>query len=446
MPERTILHCDLNAFYASVELLSLPELRDKPVAVCGDPKNRHGIIVAKNEHAKRFGVATAETIERAKRKCPQLVLIPPHHERYVAYSRRVSAIYQRYTDLVEPFGIDESWLDITNTMHLFGGNAMAIAKHISQAVIDETGLTISIGISFCKVIAKLGSDLKKPNGITEITRENYARIVYPLPSSDLLYVGKMARASLERLGLHSIGDIARYDRSVIEQSLGKWGLQLHDYANGIDPSSVNPEHGEAKSIGNGLTFRRDLVGEDDLRTAVVALSDEVAARLRASGLACGTVQLTIRDPDFHNITRQQKLERPTHLAHEIIAVGMRILRTSWPMNKPVRMLTVTGMQLSREEEIHEQTVLFGDDSKRLEKLERLESAVSNIRDRYGRNSIHNGRILGNDIGLHPGKSRRGEKQGDPRCGGETTFTETSEEDGLIPHFANDTHRKGEREP
>ena len=201
--DRTILHCDLNGFYASVECIGRPELRAVPMAVGGDPESRHGIILAKNELAKRRGVVTAETIWQARRKCPELVVVPPHHDRYAEYSEKVNAVYQRYTDLVEPFGIDESWLDITGSMHLFGGDARRIADEIRAVVRRELELTLSVGVSFTKTFAKLGSDYKKPDATTVIGREDVERILYPLPVGALLYVGRSAQNTLERMGIRT---------------------------------------------------------------------------------------------------------------------------------------------------------------------------------------------------------------------------------------------------
>ena len=238
--ERIIFHCDLNSFYASVELLDHPELRHLPVAVCGDPESRHGIILAKNEPAKKFRVQTAETIWQAKRKCPDLVLLPAHHRVYREFSRRINRMYQDYTDLVEPFGIDESWLDVSGTLHLFGGDPTALADEIRRRMRQEFGLTISVGVSFNKVFAKLGSDYKKPDATTCITRENFRQMVWPLPVGDLLYVGRAAAETMKKFGVRTIGDLARFDRESLFHLLGRHGAQLHDYANGLDRAPVAP--------------------------------------------------------------------------------------------------------------------------------------------------------------------------------------------------------------
>ena len=319
MMDRVILHCDLNSFYASVELLEHPELCNRPVAVCGDPESRHGIILAKNEPAKKYKVQTAETIWQARRKCPDLVLLPAHHWKYRAYSGKVNRIYERYTDLVEPFSIDESWLDVTGTLHLFGGNGKALADEIRRVVREELGLTLSVGVSFNKVFAKMGSDYKKPDATTLITRENFQQLLWPLPVTDLLFVGKAAANVLNGYGIRTIGDLARFDRDSLGRILGKGGYTLHDYATGREHAPVLParEMPGPKSVGNGLTYPRNLTGWEELRTALSELADEVAARLRKHGLKATTLQLTIRDPSFKDICRQKRLSAPTYVSRDL---------------------------------------------------------------------------------------------------------------------------------
>ena len=345
--DRVILHCDLNSFYASVELLDHPELRDRPVAVCGDPNSRHGIILAKNEPAKRYKVQTAETIWQARRKCPELVLLPAHHWKYRDYSRRVNAVYERYTDLVEPFSIDESWLDITGSLHLFGGDAKALADEIRRVLREELGLTVSVGVSFNKIFAKMGSDYKKPDATTVISRENYQELLWPLPITSLLFVGRSAAAALEHYGVHTIGDLARLDREAAASILGRQGCTLHDYATGAEHSPVVParEQPGPKSVGNGLTFPRNLVGWAELHAGVTELADEVAVRLRGHGLKCTTLQVTIRDPNFKDICRQKRLSAPTYVARELTETAMELIRAAWRENAPVRALTLTAQAL-----------------------------------------------------------------------------------------------------
>ena len=401
--DRTILHCDLNGFYASVELRDKPELRGKPVAVCGDPESRHGIILAKNEAAKKFQVKTAETIWQARRKCPDLILLPAHHDQYRLWSKRVNAIYERYTDLVEPFGIDESWLDITGSMHLFGGDAKAIADQIRGTVKEETGLTISVGVSFNKVFAKLGSDMKKPDATTVLTRADVPEKVWPLPVTDLLFVGRASARVLGQYGVHTIGDLAAFGRERLEQLLGKQGGQLYEYAAGLEHSPVTRagETPPPKSVGNGITFRRNLVGWKDIHTGVALLSDSVAARLRKHAMKCTTVQVTIRDPNFKDICRQTRLEAPSCTAQDIGRAALGLIQSSWSGSAPIRALTITGQNLIPEGEAGEQLDLFAADATpRRERREQLERTVDGIRTKYGKSAIRSAITMGEDID-HP---------------------------------------------
>lgn len=384
--DRVILHCDLNSFYASVELLDYPEYRDVPMAVCGDPDSRHGIILAKNEPAKRFGVKTAETIYQARRKCPQLILLPPHHEKYRKISQEVNRLYQRYTDQVEPFGIDESWLDVTGSTGLFG-TGMEIAHQIREEVRRELKLTISVGVSFNKVFAKLGSDYKKPDAITEISRENYRQIVHPLPVTDLLFVGQVTAKRLGQMGIHTIGQLARVSPLVLETTLGKQGLTLHQYSTGEDTDPVRryDEQDMVKSVGNSTTYPRDLTTLPEIRAGLMALCDEVAWRLRKGGLKCRGVQLSLKDPQFHVIDRQAPLDVPTQLTSELFAAVVRLLEKNWSPGSPVRLLSVTAIQLLPAESA-EQLDLFTDPERR-ERLQALEQSVDKLRDKYGRTAV-----------------------------------------------------------
>ena len=401
--ERTILHCDLNGFYASVELRDKPELWDKPVAVCGDPESRHGIILAKNEVAKKFQVKTAETIWQARRKCPDLILLPAHHDQYRLWSQRVNAIYERYTDLVEPFGSDESWLDITGSMHLFGGDGRTIADQIRGVVKAETGLTISVGVSFNKVFAKLGSDMKKPDATTVLTRSDVPEKVWPLPVTDLLFVGRASAKVLRQYGVHTIGDLAAFGRERLEQLLGKQGGQLYEYASGLEHSPVTRagETPPPKSVGNGITFRRNLIGWKDIHTGVALLSDSVAARLRKHAMKCTTVQVTIRDPNFKDICRQARLAAPSCTAQDIGRAALGLIRCSWNGSAPIRALTITGQNLLPEGEAVEQLDLFTAGATPLrEKREQLERAMDGIRNKYGRTAIRPAITMDEDID-HP---------------------------------------------
>ena len=386
--DRIILHCDLNSFYASVELLSHPDLRTVPMAVSGDPASRHGIILAKNEPAKKYGVQTAETIWQAKRKCPDLVLLPPHHALYREYSKRVNAIYDQYTDLVEPFGIDESWLDVTHSLHLFGGDAKALADRLRARIKEELGLTLSVGVSFNKVFAKLGSDYKKPDATTVIGRENWREIVWPLPVGALLYVGGAARKLLGQYGVETIGQLAACRPEMLETLLGKMGLQLHDYANGLDRSPVRSRYDAepVKSVGNGTTFPQNLTTRAQVQAGVAVLADSVATRLRRYGFYAGGLQVTVRDPQFRDRSRQCQLPAPTHLIRELTDTAMALTEQLWRPPAPIRALTVTAIHLVPSEDAYEQTDLFTAAPKK-EKLEKLEGAVDQIRKKYGGGAI-----------------------------------------------------------
>ena len=398
--DRTILHCDLNGFYAAVECLHRPELKDVPMAVGGDVEKRHGIILAKNELAKKFGVTTAETVWQARQKCPGLVLVPPRHGEYDKYSRLVNQIYERFTPLLEPFGIDESWLDVTGTMHIFG-DGKKIADTIRAAVKSELGLSVSVGVSFTKVFAKLGSDYKKPDATTVISRDNYKIIVFPLPVTDLLFVGDAAAAVLARLGIATIGQLAASDRKLILDKLGKMGGVLHDYANGLDDEPVRAadEARQAKSIGNGMTFKRDLVGIDDIRTGVMSLADTVASRLRQEGLKCSTVQVMIKDPNFRSISRQRKLDAPTHLAAEIGSVAVELISGVWDMKAPIRTITITGADLVVADGSGQMSLFADAHDSRRDKNEKIERVMDNIRGRFGKGAISSGATVRNNLGI-----------------------------------------------
>ena len=386
--DRIIFHCDLNGFYASVELLSHPDLRDVPMAVCGDPHSRHGIILAKNEPAKKFGIQTAETIWQAKKKCPDLVLLPPHHDAYHAYSKKVNAIYDEYTDLVEPFGIDESWLDVTNTLHLFGGDPRALADQIRARLKRELGLTASVGISFNKVFAKLGSDYKKPDATTVISRENWKEIVWPLPVGDLLYVGGAARKLLKQYGITTIGQLAACSGEMLETLMGKMGLQLHEYANGLDQSPVRSRYDAepVKSVGNGTTFPKNLTTTEQVHTGLAMLADSVATRLRRHGLYAGGLQVTVRDPEFRDRSRQCQLPAPTPLIRDLTETATELVHQLWKPPAPIRAMTVTAIHLVPEGQAYEQVDLFTP-VPRKEKQEKLEGAMEQIRKKYGSGAI-----------------------------------------------------------
>ena len=388
-PRRTILHCDCNNFYASVELLDFPELRDSPVAVAGDPEGRHGIILAKNMVAKRYGIQTAETIWQARKKCPKLVLLQPHFDRYSEVSRQVNEIYLSVTDQVEPFSVDESWLDVTGSQRLFG-DGKTTADELRRRVREEIGITISVGVSDNKTWAKMGSDYKKPDATTVITRENVAGILYPLPAQDMLFVGHAAAEVLRRHGVMTIGQIAGMPRESLTRWLGKQGESLWRMARGLDDSPVRAwGEGEAvKSIGNGMTFAHDLVGREACHAGMMPLCESVGARLRAQGLKCRTITLQIKDPSLKVISRQKTLPVPTALTRQIYRECCQILAACWPENAPVRLMTVTLSGLCPEDEAAPAQLSFfeelqGDDPRQ----EKIERAIDGVRRRFGRGSV-----------------------------------------------------------
>lgn len=394
MADRVIFHCDLNCFFASVELLDKPALREVPVAVCGDPASRHGIILAKNEPAKRRGVQTAETVWQAKQKCPNLILLPPHHGLYAQYSRRINTIYGQYTDLVEPFGIDESWLDVTGSLHLFGDDARQLADDIRARLRQEVGLTISVGVSFNKVFAKLGSDYKKPDATTVISRENWRDIVWPLPVGDLLFVGRAARRTLGQYGVETIGQLAACKPEMLEQLMGKMGVQLYRYANGLDDAPVRPQHQRepVKSVGNSTTFPENLTRWEEIRSGLQLLSDSVAGRLRKEGLYCGGVAVAVKDAQFRTVSRQMRLGAPTHLMRDIFEAAQELTRRIWKAPTPVRLLSVTALYITDSADSYQQMdLLAGDAPLRDQRQEQLESAMDAIRGKYGRDAITFGR-------------------------------------------------------
>ena len=393
--DRVILHCDCNNYFASVELLDKPELRDQPVAVAGDPEGRHGIILAKNQIAKNYGVQTAETLWQAKKKCPGLILLPPHMDKYRAMSRRVNAIYLDYTDQVEAFSIDESWLDVTASRNLFGDGA-AIADMLRRRVREELGITISVGVSWNKTFAKMGSDYKKPDATTVITRENVSQILYPLPVTDLIFVGKSSGQVLARHGIHTIGDLAACSMAEAEAWLGKGGKGLWLAARGLDDSPVRcyGEHEAVKSVGNGMTYPQDLVGREACIAGLTPLCESVGARLRAQHLKCRTITLQIKDPQLKVISRQKPVDPPTNLTRYLLREVIQLLESAWPEDAPVRLFTVTAGSLMDESAPVTAQLSFLEEAPREDpRQRRLEQVLDGLRNRFGQDAIATARGL-----------------------------------------------------
>ena len=403
--DRIILHCDCNCFYASCELLSHPDLRQLPVAVCGDPTERHGIILAKNEPAKRCGVKTAETIWRAKQKCPGLILLPPHHRLYAEYSKKINAVYGEYTDLVEPFGIDESWLDVTNSLHLFGGDARALADTLRGRIKREFGLTISVGVSFNKVFAKLGSDYKKPDAVTEFTRENFKELVWPLPAADLLFVGKSTQEALRKYGIYTIGDAAKADRKLLKRLFGKAGEQLSIYANGEDRSPVRRvnEHEEVKSIGNSTTAVHDLKDDGEIRAELYMLSESVAQRLREKGLCGYNVQLSVRKYNLETYQRQKMLDTAVADSKSIFDAAYGLFRAHHT-GESIRSI---GVRVSSLVPLGMSQCSLFEDAARGQKAQKLETTVDFLRCKYGGDIIDRGiKVMHKDLFQSAAENRR----------------------------------------
>ena len=392
LPEdRIILHADCNSYFASVESIDHPEWKLVPMAVCGDPELRHGIILAKNELAKAYHIQTAETIYSAKKKCPDLLLVPAHHEKYKSVCERINAIYEGYTDLVERFSIDESFLDVTGSRHLFG-SGKEIADELRRRIREEIGVTVSVGVSFNKTFAKMGSDYKKPDATTIISRENYKGLLWPLPIGELLFVGKSGASILKDHGILTIGDLAQADPASISSFFGKTGVHLQQAARGEDLSPVLPTGYEEqpKSISHNVTFDHDLTDPAEILAGITLISDQVGTRLRRKKLFASVVQIQIKDTSLKVINRQKQLAQYTCSTRLIRDTAVRLLRENWPEGMPIRMLSVgvTGLSLDGSQQLD----LFMDTAK-AEKAQRLDEAVDSIRAKYGKQSITFGRTM-----------------------------------------------------
>lgn len=383
--ERTILHSDMNNFFASVECRLNPALTGHPVAVCGDPERRHGIVLAKNYEAKRFGVQTGEALWLAKQKCPDLLCVPPHYDKYEEFSRAARKIYADYTDLVESYGMDECWLDVTASRRLFG-DGETIADEIRDRIKRELGVTVSVGVSFNKVFAKLGSDMKKPDATTTIDREHFKEKIWRLPVSDLLYIGRATTAKLNRLGISTIGELALTPCDTLKYFFGKNGAMLWSFANGLDTSPVANIAAKSliKSVSCGNTSPRDLVTDDDVRAALWPLCTTVSTRLRRYGFLCTTVALSVRDYELFTITRRRKLPAPDRTASEIFKVAHALFLTHHVSGKPVRSMSVSASDLRYTEEVQ---LSLDPERMRIQRRERAERAYDSINERYGKNTI-----------------------------------------------------------
>ncbi len=386
MKDRVILHSDLNNFYASVECVLYPEFKGKPIAVCGDKESRHGIVLAKSEEAKKFGIKTGDAIWEAKRKCPSVVIRPVRFNEYVKYSKKVRAIYERFTDYIEPFGIDECWLDVTHS-GIFG-NGEQIAEKIRVTVKSELGLSVSVGVSFNKVFAKLASDLKKPDAVTVVDRNNFKQKIYRLPVSDLLYVGRSTAEKLKKIGISDIGALANCDVEFLTSYLGKWGATLSVYARGDDDSPVRhmDDLAELKSIGNSTTWYEDIYKITDVKRVIYILTESVASRLKESGLGkADTVHLWVRDKELQTYSFQKKV-RPTALCGEIAEHAFSLFCENYVARRAVRGLGVTVSGFDKGVEQLTFDVFDGD----YEKKEKVELAIEKIRNKHGYDKLQRG--------------------------------------------------------
>lgn len=395
--DRVILHADLNNFYASVECLYNPALRGKPVAVAGDPEARHGIVLAKNYEAKRCGVQTGDPLWRARQLCRDIVFVPPHFELYLQYSRLAQDIYAGYTDQVEPFGLDECWLDVTGSAGLYG-DGKRIADELRGRIKSELGVTASVGVSFNKIFAKLGSDYQKPDATTVIPSDRFQQTIWPLPVGELLYVGQATQRKLERYGIRTIGQLAAEDVRALERLLGKIGVMLWRFANGLDSSPVTNLGAKSliKSVGNSTTTPRDLVTDEEVQITLRVLCESVSARLRECGFLCRTVQLGVRDNELRTYERQGGLSPPDRTVKSLLDRALALYRQNRPV-RPVRSLSVRACNLSVP--TCEQLTLLPAHAA-LDRQERLDSAVDAIRGRFGHFSLQRGLQLTDPLLSH----------------------------------------------
>ena len=387
--ERTILHCDMNNFYASVECMLNPSLRGHPVAVGGDVENRHGIILAKNYEAKKFGIQTGEALWQAKQKCPKLIIVPPHYEEYLKYSRLAHSIYSDYTDLIEPYGMDEVWMDVSGSTKAFGSGEV-IANTLRERIKYELGLTISVGVSFCKVFAKLGSDMKKPDAVTVIPKDSFRDIIWDLPASDMLGVGRSTEKFLSSYGIHTIGQLANAYPDLMQRKLGKNGMVLLAFANGEDRSKVAPQDYEPpmKSIGHGITTMQDLENNAEVWNIMLALTQDIGHKLRVYNKNAAGVAIYIRyivDKQIAGKQWQCQLPVRTHSAAIIAKEAYRLFERSYGWEYPIRSVTVRAINLCSQD-LPEQLQFFSD-AATVERKEKLETAIEDIRRRFGKYSI-----------------------------------------------------------
>lgn len=391
---RTILHCDMNNFYASVECFKNPSLKPYPVAVCGDVEERHGIVLAKNYKAKGFGVKTGEAIWQARKKCPGLVVVPPHYEEYMKFSKAAREIYEHYTDEVEPFGMDECWLDVTGSISVMGSGEK-IANEIRERIKLELGLTVSAGVSFNKIFAKLGSDMKKPDAVTVIPYDNFRNIIWDLPASELLGVGRATERKLASFGIRTIGQLAQTPCDFLQRRLGVCGADLWRFANGLDNSKVSVRDTEApdKSVGHGTTALQDLENRAEVWKFILELCQDIGHRLYVFNKKATGIAIYVRDNELYTKQWQCRLPVPTQSPSTIAKEAYSLFLRSYDWKKPIRSITVRAINLISIETPYQLDV-FSDVSC-TEKAEALDRVIEEIRSRFGPNIIRNACLLNN---------------------------------------------------
>ena len=386
MLKRVIVHSDLNHCYAQIEEMFYPELREVAMVVGGDEEKRHGIILAKNDKAKAYGIKTGESLRDAFKKCPNLVVVPAHYEEYKYYTNKVKDIYREYTDKVESYGLDEAWFDLTHSQLLFG-DGVELAKRIQRRIFEELGLTVSMGISFNKIFAKLGSDLDKKMGFVVIDEDNYRDIVYPLDVEDLFYVGRATRDKLHKMNIFTIGDLANAHFNDISSRLGKHGEMIWCFANGLEENEVNLNSykRKIKSIGNGVTAIHDLREKEEAKLVFRVLVESVASRLKDEKLKAYTISISLRNNKLEWFSRQKRLYEATDIADEILEVVMHLLETNYDFKIPLRSISVSASQLVDSYNIVQLNLLHDEEKRQNDK--RLDETIDEIRERFGFNKI-----------------------------------------------------------
>lgn len=387
--ERLIFHIDVNNAFLSWEAIERlkedpdsTDLRTIPSAICGDPKKRHGIILAKSPIAKQYGVVTAETIGNAQKKCPQLELFPSRYWVYEKYSSLFHNILKEYTDCVEPFSVDEAFLDMTGTCHLFG-DPLSTAKKIQARIKDTYGFTVNIGISQNKILAKTASDFKGPNQVHTLFPEELEKKFRPLPIEKLLFSGRSSCEKLKMLGIHTIGDLAHSDPYYIQSHLGKNGILLHNYANGIDPSPVLPERPEPKGYSNSITTDHDITTLQEANKILLSLCETIGYRLRMDESRTNVLSVQLKDCFFRKQSKQCVLSEPCNNTKLLYQQACILFQQLWDGSTPIRLLGIHATKL--ESTAYTQLSLF--DCRQNRQQEQLEQAIDSIRNKFGSGAI-----------------------------------------------------------